>query len=307
MAGIAALSGNPLESQAQPLDGLRSVPILDTHIHLFDPTRPGGVPWPLPGDSIYKSALPARYEALAKPLGIVGAIAIEASPLSTDNDWLLNVVRSSDFMVGMIGDLPPTLPNFAIELDRLHRDPLFLGVRHGNLWNRSLKDDLINPALWPNLQHLAASSMVFEAANPDLLLLEAVARVADRVPQLRIVVDHLPHMDLPTVEQERRNVARYLDELAMSPNVFIKLSEIPKLENGSLLQEVAFYREHLDMLWTLFGEDRCIFGSDWPNSDHVAPLDQTVHLVKDCLSVKSAAAQRKFFMQNSQKVYNWEH
>ena len=33
-------------------------PIIDTHIHLFDPTRPQGVPWPPPSSTIYKPALP---------------------------------------------------------------------------------------------------------------------------------------------------------------------------------------------------------------------------------------------------------
>jgi L-fuconolactonase len=39
----------------------RTVPIIDTHIHLFDPTRTGGVPWPPQDDAvIFKSALPSR-------------------------------------------------------------------------------------------------------------------------------------------------------------------------------------------------------------------------------------------------------
>jgi len=310
MAAIAALTSNLVDSAAQSvtLHGrLRDAPILDAHIHIFDPTRSGGVPWPLPDDPIYKPALPGRYEALAKPLGIVGAIAIEASPLRADNDWLLQVVRSSDFMVGMIGDLPPTVPDFSTELDRLHRDPLFLGIRHGNLWNRSLSDDLGKPLLWQSLQHLAASNLVFETANPDLVLLQALVRVTERLPQLKIVVDHLPHMEQPAGEQGARDAARCLDELASSPNVSIKLSEIPKRTNGSLIQDAALYREHLDRLWNGFSEDRCIFGSDWPNSDHVASLEQTVSLVKDYFSEKSAGARRKFFLENYHSVYGWEH
>jgi L-fuconolactonase len=38
-----------------------TVPIIDTHIHLSDPTRTGGVPWPPQDDAvIFKSALPSR-------------------------------------------------------------------------------------------------------------------------------------------------------------------------------------------------------------------------------------------------------
>ena len=274
-------------------------PILDAHIHLFDPTRAGGVPWPPPQDAIYKPALPARYQALAKPLGIVGAIAIEASPLATDNDWLLHAVRASPFMVGMIGDLPPTTPDFAAQLDRLHRDELFLGIRHGNLWQRSLAADLAHPALWPALQHLHEAGLVLEAANPDPELLGAVLSVAQRLPTLTVVIDHLPHMDLTAP------ALSILEELAQAPHVYIKLSEIPVLEHGSLVRDPNAYRDKLDRLWSLFGPARVIFGSDWPNSDHIAPLEETLGIVAAYMAGKTEAERHGYYFANSQAAYRW--
>ncbi len=71
-----------------------SIPIIDTHIHLFDPRRPQGVPWPLKDDKImYRPALPDRYRSLTKGLGIVGAIEIECSPWLEDNQWVLDICR----------------------------------------------------------------------------------------------------------------------------------------------------------------------------------------------------------------------
>ena len=53
------------------VEGSRTIPIIDTHIHLFDPTRTGGVPWPPKDDEvIYKPALPSRYEQLTQTLGV---------------------------------------------------------------------------------------------------------------------------------------------------------------------------------------------------------------------------------------------
>jgi L-fuconolactonase len=303
MAGVAAWAGSGHLATTQTHDpGLRE-PILDAHIHLFDPTRGGGIPWPLPDDSIYKPTLPSRYETLAKPFDFVGAIAIEASPLAADNDWLLHVVQSSTFMVGMIGDLPPTIPEFNSELERLHRNPLFLGIRHGNLWGRSLSEDVHNPAFWPALKKLEEAGLVFETANPDLPLLKALLQVAERTHRLTIVIDHLPHMEPPSAEHERQELARCLAELAAKPHVYIKLSEIPRTSNT--MQDIAPYKERLDQLYDLFGQDRIIFGSDWPNSDHVASLDQTVALVKSYMSTKTSVQRSKFFIQNSRRAYHW--
>ncbi len=103
-----------LATSALTFDALAAtspVPIIDTHIHLFDPTRPQGVPWP-PKDNpiLYKSALPARYAGIAKPLGVVGAIEIEASPWLEDNQWVLDLAAKNPIIVGTVGDLEPGTP-----------------------------------------------------------------------------------------------------------------------------------------------------------------------------------------------------
>ena len=124
-----------------------SVPIIDTHIHIFDPSRPGGVPWPDKTDTaLFKPALPSRYAALAQPhLCVIGAIAIECSPWTVDNFWLQDVVDKNPIMLGYIGDLLPAEPSFAATLEWLHRSPLFLGIRYGNLWNRDLLSSVQKP------------------------------------------------------------------------------------------------------------------------------------------------------------------
>ena len=54
--------------------------IVDTHIHLYDPTRPQGVPWPPKNDALlYKPVLPATFASLVRPLGVTGTVVVEAS------------------------------------------------------------------------------------------------------------------------------------------------------------------------------------------------------------------------------------
>lgn len=252
----------------------RRFPILDAHVHLFDPTRHGGVPWPEPTDLIYRPALPERLQSLVAPLGVVGAIAIEASPLASDNDWLLHAVERSPFMVGFIGDLVPGTPGFRANLDRLHRSPLFLGIRYGNLWNRDLAADLTSarttPSFLDDLRALAQAGLTFESANPNPALIGALLAVAQQVPDLRIVIDHLPHAQPPNDPTTLRLYTAHLQELARSPNVFVKLSEILSPRPGETQTTSTPYLAQLDSLWRLFGPDRILFGSDWPNSDHVA-------------------------------------
>ena len=58
-------------------------------------------------------------------------------------------------IVGVVGDLVPGSPTFLADLERLHGNALFLGIRYGNLWNRDLAADLENPGFIDGLQALA--------------------------------------------------------------------------------------------------------------------------------------------------------
>jgi predicted TIM-barrel fold metal-dependent hydrolase len=200
----------------------------------------------------------------------------------------------------------PGSPSFLSDLDRFHADQLFLGIRYGNLWNRDLAADLENPGFIDGLKALAAAGLVLETANPDPRLIGAIVEAAERVPDLRIVIDHLPHAPVPADPDARNQYWANLRLLAGSPRVFVKLSEIPVRVNGKLIVDPRFYQPGLDAIWDVFGDDHILFGSDWPNSDHVATYAQTFSIVRAYIARKDAGAREKFFWKNSIAAYRWQ-
>ncbi|NCY02726.1 MAG: hypothetical protein EBX36_07380, partial [Planctomycetia bacterium] len=89
--GVAAASAVTAAAWTAPA-AEPPAPVIDTHTHFYDPTRPGGVPWPPRDDAIlYRTVLPAEWERLAQPAGVTGTVVVEASPLLEDNDWLLDL------------------------------------------------------------------------------------------------------------------------------------------------------------------------------------------------------------------------
>jgi predicted TIM-barrel fold metal-dependent hydrolase len=299
-ASGAALSVTATSAEAQ----LAPIPIVDCHIHLFDQNRPQGAPYS-GGGANTAPALPARYRRLASPLGIVGAIEVEASPWIEDNLWVLQVEDAETMMVGTVGNLQPEKPEFPEYLERYHKNRLFLGIRYGNLWGYNLVDQVANPAFIEGLKLLQQAGLVLDTANPRPDLLEAIIRVHDKVPELRIVVDHLPSLMVRLEANSKATVDKSLGELATRPTVYIKVSQVMRIAGGQAVTDVAEYKPILDRMFDTFGEDKLIFGSDWPNAAAVDHLPAIVQIVKSYFSTKSRAAAEKYFWKNSVAAYRW--
>jgi len=314
---LAASTATAL-SAATPASAARvdDIPIIDCHIHLFDGTRPQGAPYKggraFPGGV----ALPSMYAKIARPLGIVGVIEVDASPWLEDNLWVLETIQPEQIMVGTVGNLRPEKPEFGEYLERFAKNPLYRGIRYGNLWGYDMVREVDNPAFIDGLKLLAQHDMVLETANQNVPLLEAAVRVSDKVPELRIVLDHLPALD-PAPENQAAYDA-VLKEISQRKNIWTKLSEIvhpvrtgprpapgtpaspPLIEHG-----LAPHRARLDTLMGIFGEDRVVFGSDWPNAVGVSEIPDTVALVREYFSGKSRQAAEKYFWKNSVAAYKW--
>ena len=299
-AGAAAALTLPRSADAA------GIPIIDTHIHLFDVSRPQGVPWPPKNNAVlYHTALPDRYRRIAVPLGITGAIEVEASPWLEDNQWVLDVAAKDTIIVGTVGDLEPGKPDFRKQLDRFRRNPLFRGIRYGNLWDRNLGTELARPEFVSDLKALADADLELDSANPTPALLADILRVTDRVPNLRVVIDHLAGMAQPADEAERRKVLATQRELANRPHVWVKVSAVLHRVNGRTVDDPAVYRPRLDEIWDIFGEDRLLYASDWPNSDQIGEYPQVLKVVRDYFTAKGPAVAEKFFWKNSVAAYRW--
>jgi L-fuconolactonase len=283
-----------------------TLPVIDTHIHLFDPRRPQGVPWPEKNDAVlYQPALPDRYRKVTRGLGVAGAIEIECSPWLEDNQWVLDIAAQDTIIVGTVGNLEPGTPGFRKHLDRFHRNPLFRGIRCGNLWGRNLGDQAARPEFIADLAAVAEAGLEMDTANPDPALISAVVRLTDRVPSLRVVIDHLPQMAMPAALPARSALRANLDELGKRPQVYVKVSEVLRRVGGRVPMDQSFYRATLDELWEIFGPDRLMYGSDWPNSDQWGTYPQVLNVVREYFMAKGAGAAEKFFWKNSRAAYRW--
>jgi L-fuconolactonase len=272
--------------------------VVDTHTHFYDPTRPEGVPWPGKDDKVlYRPVLPAEYRKMAAPLGITGTVVVEASPLVEDNQWLLDLAMNEPFLLGVVGRLIPTDADYAKNLDRFAKNPLFRGIR---IAHTEVKKALADAAVLKNVARLADKDLALDVnGGPELLA--DVVKLAEKLPKLRIVVNHMAN---PTIDG-KKPADDYVANLktAAKPNVWCKLSAVVEgsRKRGAAPKELDYYRPTVDAVWNAFGADRVVFGSNWPVSDHYASFGTVHALAKEYLAEKGAAD--KVFGANAVAAY----
>lgn len=277
--------------------------VIDTHTHFYDPTRPQGVPWPADKESpFYRTVLPADFLKVASPSGVRETVVVEASEWVEDNQWVLDLAETNPSIVGLVGNLDPSDANFKSNLLRFSKNPLFRGIR----WRDNLVpiDGDFGP-LVEAAKQLADLDLELDVLGP-FTKLPSLDQLARAVPKLRIVINHAGHPGDPKTLDPlwKENVAK----IAKCPNVFMKVSgliEQVKGEVGNSPADTDYYLPVLDHLWEQFGEDRLIYGSNWPVSEGGGPYEASYSVVHEYFSGKGLEASEKYFWKNSLAVYRW--
>lgn len=281
-------------------------PIIDTHIHVYEVTRPGGVPWPPPANkTLYQNFTVAGYKAMATAHGITGAVIVEASPIFDDNVAILDQIANDEFYRGLVGNLEVGKSDFFASLDKLSKHPKLLGIR-AFLWAPTLTADASQIAEVKALADRGISLDIISRGtlNPK----DKVEKLAAAVPTLRIVIDHLAGAKGKTPAPEWVAAVR---RLAKHKNVHVKLSSFFDMYNPAATEdqpwqaptELAAYKPHFDVLYRAFGPDRLIYGTNYP----VVTLGGTVAahnaIAEAYLAPFGTAVRDKVMYRNAEKFY----
>jgi L-fuconolactonase len=276
--------------------------IIDTHVHFYDPSRPQGVPYPSPGDELlYRTVLPEHYKKLAVPEGVTGLVVVEASEWVEDNQWVLDLAADDPFIVGVVGNLDLRTSEFAKNLGRFSANELFRGIRARGL---DPSDFTSSPVL------NAAERMADMNLELDVLLgyrdYGELIGFVDRVPELRVVLNHIGQGRPIDGKAANPRWADAMQRIAEYPRVYCKVSAV--IEMAAVRPapvNVDFYGPTLDVLWDAFGEDRLVYGSNWPPVEEAGTFAAAHGVAKAYFEAKGGEVAEKFFWRNSKAAYKW--
>ena len=276
------------------------IPVVDTHIHLYDTTRQEGLPWPPESDKVlYRPVLTEHFDAVAEKNGVSATVIVEASSWLSDNKWVLDLVKGNpNRYIGLVGSLEVGSDDFAKNLKELSKDKRFVGIRA----RERNQEDYFTDAVWRDLELLAEMDQTLDVLMFNFSL-EEVAMIAKRIPKLRILINHVAGADIDGGPAKPEWVSS-VKTAAAQPNVYCKISGLFQQSHRTPSPtDVEFYKSTLDVLTEAFGEDRLIYGSNWPVTMRGGKYGDFKKVVVDYYAPQGRRFLEKLLYKNALKFY----
>lgn len=294
----------PAEEESERLQ------IIDTHIHLYDTSRSEGVDWPPVADKIlYRPVLTEHFDEVANREGIASTVIVEASSRPEDNQWMLDLVKHNpDRYLALVGSLPIGTDEFSSLLERFSKDSRFVGIR---MRDRPGGDDFFTDAVWRDLGLLAGKGLTLDVLINNFTINE-VAEVAKRLPDLKIMINHLGGLSI-TNDPLDIKWKESLENASQYENVYCKVSGIfQRAGIKPTPKDRSFYSPVFEIVFDAFGEDRIVYGSNWPVTDRGGSYAEQLNIIRGYFnppvmrlkeSIKGELIAKKLFRENAVKFY----
>ena len=271
--------------------------IIDSHQHFWQLGRFHG-PNLEPGTVLFRDFLPEHLEPCLDDVGVQRTVLVQCIHSLDETRWFLQIAEENDFIAGVVGWVDLTDPRVAKTLDDLIIHPSFKGVRHLVELDPD-PDWLVREEVLRGLGELARRGVPYDLlVRPENL--RHILTVAERVPGLRMVVDHIAKPPIRTGAV--KDWAAGLAEVARNPSVYCKLSGM--ITEADWRQwKSADLEPYVHTVVDLFGYDRVMFGSDWPVCLLAGSYEQVFDVLVEALGPLSRDQFAKIFGHNAQTFY----
>jgi predicted TIM-barrel fold metal-dependent hydrolase len=350
-AGLMGPASRPLNAQNCPVPS--GGPIIDTHIHIWQlprsaapmsdfgtyPGTPadgfcctinasnpsGAVPW------LQKDAMIPDYQAnwggrrVNQIVIIESSVGVTPANIMQSNLWMLQVAANDtngpdggSKILSVVGALDTTesTATFQQQLNQLAKNPLFVGIRLGDLGSIFNAGDRtfanLQPNVVPNLKAMAALGLQIDANGVPGAVLAQIGQATG----ISIVMDHFASEGNTFTPSD----AWYADMQAAAayPGMHIKVSDVETLSEAGVggytfgpsqfqpIADATQYYPVMDFLWSLFGFRRLLWGSNWPVCRYggtlTDPVDFEINVWESFLS-QQLQGRDEVMYKNALRVY----
>jgi L-fuconolactonase len=278
-------------------------PIVDTHLHLWDPTRLA-YSWQR-GGPLDRPYHVEDYQRDCRGVEIEAAVFLECYADSGQYVEEIEFAAEEAARDGRIRAIVPMLPleqGFAVEamLERMmERFPAIRGVRRIVQFDSDPRALMLSPKFLEAVGLLSKWNLHFEI-TAHYTQMDAVIEFTRRVPDHVTMV--LDHCGKPGIRERQIDLfMKHSQELARRPNLMCKVSGLATEAGQPWTQnEIGPF---LDVALTAFGVDRLMYGSDWPVCLEATTIPGWVGALDFAFSGLPEVDVRKIFRDNAYRFY----
>ncbi|HLI69119.1 MAG TPA: amidohydrolase family protein [Ktedonobacteraceae bacterium] len=279
------------------------LPIVDAHVHLWNPAQ-FIMPWLADIPRLNRPYGLQDYREQTRDLPITGMVYIEVGvephEALREVRYVVELARAEPRLQAIVAAAPVERgPGVREHLEALVAlSPLIKGIRR-NLQDEAEPDFCLRPDFVAGVHLLAAFNLSFDLCIKHWQL-PSVTELVRRCPDTVFILDHLGKPDI-----KQRQLAPWqsdLRKLAALPNVACKISGMVTEADHESWQP-ADLEPFIAVALEAFGEDRVLFGGDWPVALLASSYRRWYETLQALTAHLTTSARRKLWEENARRFY----
>jgi L-fuconolactonase len=272
--------------------------VVDSHIHFWQLSNGYYTALEPHMTILLKDYLPNHLAPLLAAAGVDQIVVVEAAETVEETHFVLSLAQKFPFIGGVVGWIDLAAPDAASVLRSLNGNPLYKGVRAVHDDNKTVRwiNDTAND---PGFRALVDLNLSFDALVQNFRELPSIISVAERFPDLNVILNHCGKPDI--ANDIFPSWAVDIERLAKHANVVCKFSGLPNQGGtGWSIRSLGPYANHV---LSCFGPDRLLWGSDWPPARLTVEYQVWWQTAHELLAGLSAAEREMIFGGNATRIY----
>ena len=273
-------------------------PVIDTHLHLWDPTHLR-YSWLDGNELLNKPYLLENYRAACIPVPVEQMVFLQCecdfSQFMDEANWVTGLAKQDPRITGIVPWAPLEKGDAARnDLEMLADNPLIKGIRRIIQFEAD-QDFCLRPDFIKGVQVLPDYKMHFEICISHGQMANTIKMVR-QCPNVTFLLDHIGKPDIKNHLMEPWK--QELMTLASFPNVWCKMSGLVNEADWKTWTKEDL-KPYIDHVLETFGFDRVMYGGDWPVAYQATEYPRWVETLLWAVNGCSEAELHKLFHDNA--------
>lgn len=279
--------------------------IIDTHIHVWDLEK-AEYTW-LKGDTtiLNKTYSVEQLTPQIEKAGVTEGILVQAANNFEDTDLMMQVAAKTEWIKGVVSWFPLQNPEATEKAltERFSNNQYLKGCRH-LIHNEANPQWLLQKNVIESLELLAEHHLTYDIVGINAEHLKTAITVAEKLPNLKMVFDHLNQPPIATKEK-LGDWERLMTIASAYPNLYAKISGLGVTAGNGEDWTKDDLKPYIMQALELFGTNRCFCGGDWPVALLAGPYEKAWLAYREIFSEElTADEQVQVLCSNAAFFYN---